>query len=259
MGCVGRSRHRWSLSDSSLRAALFFSLLPAVEIWQEAEGYGVFCSQLAATIAFVPVLLLNNLLFHTDGGYTHQFTLSPSLIVHHALEYAGFFSYVFANPVSKLFRYGLWALSLIPVLFGIFGRIRRGLGVTELYILVLLAVDSVYWATTARYLLPIMPIYMVYMFEGFQAIAEKCPQRVVLPLEAAACQLLLLFAPCANAFLMRAEPADTLIASASYESLCDAVRNQTPAKALFLFWNPRVFALSTSRLPAAGRKENRKT
>lgn len=210
---------------------------------------------LAAISAFVPVMLLNNVLFHTDGGYTHQFTLSPSAILHHAMDYAGFFSYVFANPVSKSFRYGLWAVSLIPVSFGVVRRLRQGLQLTELYLLILLCVDSVYWSTTARYLLPIMPIYMVYMFEGFQAIAERFPQRLALPLKAAAAALLL-FAPAANAFLMRADHIDTLISAPSFDSLCAAVRRQTPPKSLFLFWNPRVFVLSTARL-ASGWPEGK--
>ena len=230
----------------------FLLAIAGVDIWHKRK---ITAFLLAAAAAFVPVLLLNNLLFHTDGGYTHQFTFSPSAILHHALDYAGFFSYVFANPVSKLFRYGLWVLSLIPVLFGFVKRLRQGLQLTELYVLILLGVDCLYWATTARYLLPIMPIYMVYMFEGFQAIAERFPRRLALPLKVVAAALVL-FAPAANAFLMRSDRADTLVTAPAYESLCAAVRRQTPPQALFLFWNPRVFALSTSRL-ASGWPEGK--
>jgi len=201
---------------------------------------------IAAAASFVPLLFLNNFLFHTDGGYTHQFTLSPSTIAHHVFDYARYFSYVFANPVSNKYRYILWIVTLIPVLFGLLKRVRGAWGITELYVLTLLAVDCVYWGTTARYLLPIMPIYLVYMIEGFEAIVARVPPRLVLPLKAAAATLFLL-APAANAFLMHPDSKDTLVTATPYEELCAAIRRQTDPHALVIFWNPRVLALSTSR------------
>lgn len=210
---------------------------------------------IAAAAAFVPLMLLNNLLFHSDGGYAHQFTFSVPTVARHALDYGGFFSYVFANPVSNRYRYVLWALSLVPVAFGIWNRLRRGVSVTEMYVLTLLAVDSVYWTTNARYLLPIMPIYLVYLFEGFQAIAKHFPQRLTLPLKAAAAALLL-SAPIANAFLVRPKPNDTLVTAPKYEELCKVVRLQTASNSLLIFWNPRVLVLSTSRL-ASGWPEGK--
>jgi hypothetical protein len=134
-----------------------------------------------------------------------------------------------------------------------------GLGLTELYVLTLLAVDSVYWVTNPRYLLPIMPIYLVYMFEGFQTIVERFPQRLALPLKAAAAALLL-FAPGANAFLDRPDPKDTLVTAPMYEGLCAAIRQQTERNALLIFWNPRVLAFSTARRasgwPAEGKPDD---
>jgi len=212
----------------------------------------------ATMAAFVPLMLLNNLLFHSDGGYADQFTFSILSIARHALEYVSLFSYVFANPLSNLFRYILWAATLVPVVFGIVRRVRAGLSVTELYVLILLGVESVYWTANARYLLPLMPIYLVYMFEGFQVMEERFPQRWRLPLKALAAALLLL-APAANAFRVRPDSKDTLVTAPRYEELCAAVRRQTTPNALVIFWNPRVFAFSTGRFssgwPAVGMAE----
>ena len=212
---------------------------------------------LAVAGAFIPIVFLNNFFFHADGGYAHQFTFAPKAIIHHLADYAGYFSYAFANPISKLYRYCLWAVTLIPVAVGIVKRIREGKwGVTELYLLTLLAVLAVYWGTTPRYLLPIMPFYLVYMFEGFQSLAARTPQRFILPLKVAATALFL-FAPAANAFLVRPNPQDTLVNSPRYEALCAVIRNQTPKDSLLIFWNPRVLAFSTARFasgwPAEGK------
>jgi hypothetical protein len=213
---------------------------------------------IATATAFFPVVLLNNLLFYRDTSYAHQFTLSIPLIACHAVAYAGFFSYVFANPLSHDFRYLLWAATLLLALLAVSQRVRAGCGVTELYLLAILAVDSVYWAPSPRYLLCVMPVYMVYMFEGFRMATVRVPQRLVRPLQVAAAALLL-FAPAANAILIRPDPHDTLVTAPTYEELCAVVRRQAAPDALVIFWNPRVFALSTGRRssgwPAEGTPE----
>ena len=213
---------------------------------------------IALATAFLPPLLLNNLLLHRDSSYAHQFTLSIPLIARHAAAHAGYLSYVFANPLSQYFRYLLWAATLLLALFAFWKRVRAGLGIAELYLLAILAAIGVYWSPSPRYLLCVIPLYMVYIFEGFRAIAARVPRRFVRPLEVAAAALLL-FAPAANAVLVRPDPNDTLVTAPNYEELCAVVRRQTAPDALVIFWNPRVFALSTERhssgWPAEGPPE----
>ncbi|MGB9458227.1 MAG: glycosyltransferase family 39 protein [Bryobacteraceae bacterium] len=212
----------------------------------------------AIATAFIPPMLLNNFLLHKDSSYAYQFTASLLHIARHAVAYAGFLSYVFANPLSHYFRYLLWAVTLVLALFAVSKRVRAGLGVTELYLLAVLAVVSVYWVPNARYLLCVMPIYMVYMFEGFRMLAARVPQRFARPLQVAAAALLL-FAPAANAVLVRPDASDTLVTAPKYEALCAAIRRQAAPHALVIFWNPRVLALSTGRFssgwPAEGPPE----
>jgi hypothetical protein len=214
---------------------------------------------LVATVtAFAPLVILNNLLLYRDSSYAHQFTLSIPRIAEHAAAYAGYLSYVFANPLSQYFRYLLWAATLLLALFAFWKRVRAGLGIAELYLLAILAAIGVYWSPSPRYLLCVMPIYMVYIFEGFRILADRVPGRFVRPLEVGAAALLL-FAPAANAVLLRPDPNDTLVTAPNYEELCAVVRRQTAPDALVLFWNPRVFALSTERhssgWPAQGPPE----
>jgi hypothetical protein len=99
---------------------------------------------------------------------------------------------------------------------------------------------------------------MVYMFEGFRTLVARVPQRFVRPLQVAAAALMLL-APAANAILVRPDANDTLVTAPNYEQLCAAVRRQTAPDAFVIFWNPRVFALSTGRSssgwPAEGPPE----
>jgi len=212
----------------------------------------------AIITALAPLVLLNNLLLYRDSSYAHQFTWSIPLIARHAVAHAGYLSYVFANPLSQHFRYLLWAATLLLALFAFWKRVRDGLGIAELYLLAILAAIGVYWSPSPRYLLCVMPVYMVYMFEGFRTLVARAPRRFVRPLEVAAAALLL-FAPAANAVLLRPDANDTLVTAPNYEELCAVVRRQTAPDALVIFWNPRVFALSTERhssgWPAEGPPE----
>ncbi len=213
---------------------------------------------IATAIAFMPLMLLNNLLLHRDSSYARQFTMSIPHIAGHMAAYAGLFSYVFANPLSQYFRYVLWAATLLLALLAVSKRVHTGLRVTELYLLAILAVLSAYWLPSPRYLLCVMPIYMVYIFEGFRTFLPRVPQRLAQPLQVAGAALML-FAPAANALLVRPDPNDTLVTATRYEELCAMVRDQTAPDALVIFWNPRVFALSTGRhssgWPAEGPPE----
>jgi hypothetical protein len=202
---------------------------------------------LAVATAFVPLMLLNNMLFHADGGYTHQISSSVSMVAHHALEYLSYTSYLFLNPVSKLYRFFIWGFTFILLLVGLARRVRGGTwGITELYVLVMMTVNCVYWSTTARYLLPVLAIYLIYVFEGFEFAAERIPARLVKPLSVLAA-VLILFVPAANAVHFRSDPTDTLVTSPPFDQLCAAVRSQTDSNALIVFWTPRVLVLSTDR------------
>jgi hypothetical protein len=214
------------------------------ELWRKRR---VTTFLIALSTAFLPPLVLNNVLLHKDNSYAPQFNFSIPRIASHAASYIGFFSYAFANPLSSSFRYLLWGATLLLVLLAVARRLRAGLGVTELYLFTVFCVISVYWVANQIYLLCIMPIYMVYIFEGFGIVLARVPRRLVRPLQAAAAALVL-FAPAVTAGLMRPDPNNTLVTTPNFEELCAAVRRETPPKAFIVFWNPRVLAFSTGRL-----------
>jgi len=200
----------------------------------------------AMACAFFPLVLANNLFLHRDASYARQFTCSIPLVLSHAAAYVGFLSYVFANPVSHSFRYVLWAASLVLAIAAISQRVRSAPAVVELYALIILAVVGFYWVPSPRYLLGVMPVYMVLVLRGFRMLVARFPALPWRPLQAGAA-ILLLLAPAANALLVRADPKDTLVTSPDYEALCATIRRQTAAASLVVFWNPRVLAFSTGR------------
>ena len=198
-------------------------------------------------LTFLALVFLNNSMFHKDGAYKDQFILSPVLIVRHAIAYVGYLSHLFASPLGNKFRYVLFVPSLFLALNGIRTSFRRfGLTFVELYWAILLGVLSVYWAPNPRYLLPLMPIFLVYIFMGAESALERVPKRYRLGLQWAAAAVLLI-APACNLLRIRTFNQDTLIATPAFNQLCRQVSERTGAHDYVLFWSPRVLALYTGR------------
>lgn len=201
----------------------------------------------ALLFTFLILVLWNNSMFHRDSAYKDQFIFSPVLLVKHAIAYLGFLSHLFANPFSHTFRYLMWVPSMCLAMVGIWTGVRRnGLTFVEFYWPILLGVLSVYWVPNARYLLPLMPIFLVYVFIGEKIAVERVPQKYRLALHWVAAALLLV-APACNLLRIRTFNRDTLIATPAFNRLCQQIGARTGADDYVMFWNPRVLALYTGR------------
>jgi hypothetical protein len=130
---------------------------------------------------------------------------------------------------------------------GIWAGIRRnGLTLVEFYGAILLGVLCVYWVPNARYLLPLMPIFLVYILMGAVTALARVPQNYRAVLQAAGV-VLLLAAPAANLAHIRDGNRDTLIATPAFNQLVQQIEAVTGAHDYVIFWNPRVLALYTGR------------
>ena len=125
---------------------------------------------------FVLLVLVNNSMFHKDSAYKDQFVLSPVLIVKHAIAYLGYPSYLFANPFSNVFRYS----NRVPsMLLACPGRNLVHRPAKRVHLGGILLASSgggfacLLGAQYARYLLPLLPIFLIYIFVGAQTAARS--------------------------------------------------------------------------------------
>jgi|SRR5579872_1813591 len=196
---------------------------------------------------FLAIVVLNNSVFHKDSSYKDQFVFSPVLIIRHAATYFGYLSHVFANPLSNFFRHLLWGPSLLLAAAGIWTNVRKnGLTLVEIYCAILAGVLCVYWSPNTRYLLPLMPIYLVYVVIGAETALERVPKKYQRGLRFAGATALLI-APAINLVQIRTFNRDTLIATPAFDQLCQQIGIRTGVHDYVVFWNPRVLALYTSR------------
>lgn len=223
------------------------ALLVAVVLYDLLRRRRVSSFLATAVGTLAVVLLANNFLFHKDAAYKDQFVYSPIAIAKHAVAYLGYISYVFQSPVSNVFRYLMWIPSMILALVGLWEIIkRRSLTVVEFYWPVMAGVLCLYWIPNSRYLMPILPVYLVYMFIGARVLLDKVPEPRRLA-AAIAATVLLFLAPAANVIHYKSYKTPSLIGSAEFDQMCQEVKARTGDSDSLIFWNPRVMALYTGR------------
>jgi len=223
------------------------ALLLAVAATELARRRKLSVFAVALLVTFASLVLINNAIFHKDDAYKSQFIFSSVLIARHAITYLGLLSYVFANPLSHALRYLLWLPSVLLALLGLWTSVqRKGLTLVESYWVIMLGVLFVYHIPNARYLLPLLPIYLVYTVLGAEAVLQQVPQAYRSGLRLLGVVALLL-APAINLARIRTFNQETLIARPTFDHLCQQIGARTGAHEYLLFWNPRVLALYTNR------------
>lgn len=117
--------------------------------------------------------------------------------------------------------------------------------ILEFYVATCLGAVLVYsggW--NARYLLPVLALYFIYLFEAVLDIGERLKSIRWIP--AAAC-LVLATGAVLNVRGMDKGPYPEGIQQPTFTALCNYIDHNVPSGALIVSWNPRVLALYTSR------------
>jgi hypothetical protein len=92
-----------------------------------------------------------------------------------------------------------------------------------------------------RYALPIVPLMLVWAAEGLLRLFGRWPRLI------AACAVIALTASAFNLRTLETGTVEEGIAQRSFVEVCAFLKEQSPAEAVILSWNPRVFALYTGR------------
>src|SRR5205823_3219378 len=125
-------------------------------------------------------------------------------------------------------------------------RVRSRITIAEFYFLVVLGLVSVHRLRNGRYLLPLLPIYLVYILEDFRALLVYVPPGIAPALNAIA-TLLWVSPAAANITTLYSPDVDTLVTTPLYEQMRQVLRDKTAPKQLVVSWNTRVMALSIGR------------
>jgi hypothetical protein len=207
-------------------------------------------------------VLLVRLIGHKDNSYFVAWQSTPHHYLSNVVEYIKSLAYLFAfeervGPPTLL----LLAVTAGLAIVGLIARMRTSILLMEVYF-VLFLLMLIAWSPGVgiRYLVPIVPIYLYYVFEGVPALDTVGPQGVsvvvltllvgVLSVNYAARYRYML--PRLEAFDPNSYHTDSRfgLLQREFRDLCLFLHNKTQANDGFLFENPRLLAFLAERRAA---------
>jgi hypothetical protein len=206
----------------------------------------------AAAVGFCGILILaQNALLPPDGSYLDNVKPAlPALVLSNARLYASAMSEFLGNGFSRPAALALFACVSGLAALGYLDRLRKGIGMFEIFPILYAPVIAA-WPLNqgVRLLLPLAPLYVYYVFLGIERLAAIAPAaaaksgRVLL---AAAVIVSYAGAYSRLDFGPNREGPGT----PDFAELCSYIRNNTAPASRFIFRKPRALALFTGRSAA---------
>lgn len=207
---------------------------------------------------FLAGVAVQKCLLVVEGSYLDQLVFDPVLFAQIALSLVRALGYFFENGYSYAARLILYACLLAPAGWSVLARMHKtatggtrvppGLTVWELFALFNCLI-LVFWPAAAyekRFLLPILPLFLLWVGEGLHRLESTATRRLEMPAAAVlALAMLLSYAGWYNRMDLGA--IRNGVNSPQAAGLFDWVQQQTDKHDLFLFQKPRAFALYTGR------------
>jgi hypothetical protein len=197
----------------------------------------------------VAMIVYTTIASQVNQQYNSQFPFQLSAFAQHALFYLRTPAALWADAPAAV-RYTLAMATLGLLLVGAIRQFRQPT-VADLYVVLWFAVLIVYVTEHMRYVMPLIPFLLTYATLGLMYVLRQLPLPDRLRgLVLVTCGLI---AVSATAFNLRAIETGAItegVSQASFVEVCSFLRQQTPADALILSWNPRVFALYTDKASA---------
>jgi hypothetical protein len=191
-------------------------------------------------------ILLQNLLLHSDSSYADHLGLDIGIVTHHIKGYPRALSEFWLNGYSKTLRFGLFAFMSIFAAIGYFSSLRRRISCYEIFfaiylgaILVLPIYDGI------RFLLPVIPLYLLYALVGMKGIfrgRERAGGLVFAALMAA-----IVITYFGQYRKQEFGPIREGIIKSEAQQFFEYVKGKTGENDTFVFRKPRALALFTGR------------
>jgi hypothetical protein len=205
----------------------------------------------AALSVFAVGMAVQKTLLVVEGSYLDQLVLDPQLFLRTFVSVIKNLGMFLDNAHSDLARRVLYLLIAAPALVGYLRCIGRGPTAREIFVPVYVGVMT-FWPYTEwnlRYLLPLLPLFLIYFWHGLVVLGEKVRVPVVAPV-GAVLTLAVLVSYIGKYTELSFGPLPG-IAREEAQQLFDYVRRETPRDAVFLFQRPRALALFTGRHASA--------
>lgn len=204
----------------------------------------------AAAIGLIPCLIQARF-FGGEASYADQLKLGPlgflDAIFHNVITYGWSLSNFWDNPYSKVVRDAVFLVVTLLAFVAYVRRMRTGPRVYEFFLPIYLVVVLL-WPNPAgaRYLIPLFPLYVCYLFEGVGISIQRLRFHRTVPVLV---PLLVLICLSYGAEFAHAQygPFPDGMRNIQTTELFSYVRANTGTNDVFVFRRPRAFSLFTGR------------
>ncbi|MDP2920948.1 MAG: hypothetical protein Q8O12_01075 [Candidatus Omnitrophota bacterium] len=197
-----------------------------------------------ALSVFVFFVILQGKFLHSDTSYFDMFVIDYKVIARNLFQHIRGFSIIFDNGYSKALRGVLFAIASMFAIYGYVARIRQKVTLFEIFVVLYTLAVSVQMAGH-RYLIPVIPLYVFYMFTGIETIALKRRKAGYLIFIAMTAVFLISYA--GKYSRMNFGPMPEGVAKKETIELFDYIKNNTQKSDVLIFKKPRALALYTGR------------
>jgi hypothetical protein len=207
---------------------------------------------------FTALVMVQKALLAFDGSYMDQVNFSLLGLAGNALSLVKGIGLLMSNGSSRIPSLVLFAALLSLAGAGYGARLYNGATVYELFLVfycLLLVLWPPFDTASLRYLMPILPLWFLYIGEGLCLLGSTSYSRVAAA--AAPALALAVMLSYANWFrLVDAGPIRYGVNAPEAVALFDWVKHQTNPHDVFLFQKPRALALYTGRCALAHHPED---
>jgi hypothetical protein len=199
----------------------------------------------ASTLAVLALVLAayTHYAYHPGTQYGSQFNLQPAHMVSNIVGYLKVPAAIWGTA-PRLPRYVI-SFALLMLIAGGFLRALLRPVLIEFYVAIWLGVLIGFHVGDDRYMLPLLPFFLIYAAEALIFIAGRMGARRRLVL--AVCGTVAVLLSVADLRAIDRGPFREGVSQPSFADVCSFLSGRTPSNAVLLSWNPRVFALYTGK------------
>jgi hypothetical protein len=258
----GRYQHR--VLDRTVAIFLIFScycirangvlLIPALCLSEVARHKRLTSRASFIALGFIPLFISLHFLYPSDTAYMNLMEsggLHPGNIWNNLYLYSQKLSYFWGEDLSKALRVPFFVSFTALSFYGYILRMRRDASICEFYTGLHLALNIVLpFSQGFRYLIPIIPLYILYGLVGASNALTHIPREI--RRYAQFCAALMIAAIyIASYAAARYGPIPEGVGKKETREFFSYIQNNTDPKSVIIFRKPRALGLFTQRLASA--------
>ncbi len=221
-------------------------LVPALFAYELYRFRRLGAVALAAGGAFAVGLAAQKLLLVVDGSYADQLVVDPFLYARNAYALAKGVGLFFENGHVTVAAQALFLLLVVLAAVGFLARLRERMTPCEPFVVLSFLVLMVWPFAERRFLLTVLPLFVLYACEGLRQVGRALPARSE-GVAAAVLSVAILVSYAGTYARLERGPFREGVTAPESAALFEFIREETQPDAVFYFYKPRALALYTGR------------